>query len=478
VSRRIQAVDSRLAGGVWSPGFRLTTTALVITVTVVALESLSVATVLPVVSRHLGDLRLYGWVFSAFFLSSLIGTVVAGALADRDRLQLAAVGGLTLFAVGLIVSGAAANMPVLVGGRFIQGFGAGAVPAAAYVAISRTYSVGARPRMFAVLSTAWVLPGLIGPVLAAQVAAHFGWRWVFFGLVPAVVVAAIMTAPVLARVPPPQTEAAGEAPNRIPIGWALAVAAGAAGILAGLSLADPVESAPLVLMGAVLLVSGLRHLTPPGTLRARRGLPAVVLVRGLLTFSFFAGDAYVPLTLTSIRHTSTTFAGLTLTVATLTWTSGSWFQARIVTRVGPRPLVRSGLGLTLVGLAGLVSLLWSAVPLWIAPLAWAVAGFGIGIAYSPLSLSALGWARPGQEGRASSSVQLTDLLGTAFGTGTAGAIIASVVAQGGTRRLGLGVAFALAGAVATLGVMISPRLPATASRSAGGVHETDEAVSR
>jgi MFS family permease len=473
-------VDSRLADGVWRPGFRLTTTALVITVTVVALESLSVATILPVVSRHLGDLRLYGWVFSAFFLSSLIGTVIAGWLADRNRLQMAAVGGLCIFAAGLIISGAAPNMPVLVGGRFVQGLGAGAVPAAAYVAISRTYAVAARPRMFAVLSTAWVLPGLIGPVLAAQVAAHFGWRWVFFGLIPVVVVAALMTAPVLARVPAPITDARPER-SPVPIGWALAVAAGATGILTGLSVASPVASAPAILLGAVLLISGLRRLTPPGTLRARRGLPTVVLIRGLLTFSFFAGDAYVPLTLTSVRHTSTTYAGLTLTVATLTWTSGSWFQARIVDRVGPRPLVGWGLGLTLVGLVGPIAVLWSQVPLWIAPLAWAIAGFGIGIAYSPLSLSALGWAIPGQEGRASSAVQLTDLLGTAFGTGTAGAVVAAVVAHGGGHRLGLGVAFTVAGAVAAFGVLISPRLPASASRPARspadpGLHDADQAA--
>src|SRR5215475_14587076 len=56
------------ARGVWAPGVRLLTAGLVMNVTLVAFESLSVATVLPVVSHQLGDLRLYGWVFSAFFL--------------------------------------------------------------------------------------------------------------------------------------------------------------------------------------------------------------------------------------------------------------------------------------------------------------------------------------------------------------------------------------------------------------------------
>ncbi|HEX4254920.1 MAG TPA: hypothetical protein VH089_07530, partial [Streptosporangiaceae bacterium] len=70
-------------GGIWTPERRPLTIGLVLAVTLVAFEALAVATVLPVVSRDLGDLRLYGWVFSAFMLSSLIGIVVAGTLADR-----------------------------------------------------------------------------------------------------------------------------------------------------------------------------------------------------------------------------------------------------------------------------------------------------------------------------------------------------------------------------------------------------------
>ncbi len=54
-----------------------------LTITLVAFESLAIATVMPVVSDDLGGLGLYGWVFSGFFLGSLLGIVLAGWAADR-----------------------------------------------------------------------------------------------------------------------------------------------------------------------------------------------------------------------------------------------------------------------------------------------------------------------------------------------------------------------------------------------------------
>jgi MFS family permease len=119
----------------------------VLAVTVVAFEALAVATILPIVSRDLGDFRLYGWVFSAFLLSSLLGIVVAGTLADRGPLERPMLAGLGLFAAGLAVGGLAPDMPVLVAGRALQGLGAGVVPAVGYVAISRAYPDVCRPRM-------------------------------------------------------------------------------------------------------------------------------------------------------------------------------------------------------------------------------------------------------------------------------------------------------------------------------------------
>jgi MFS family permease len=135
-------------------------------------------------------------------------------------------------------------------------------------------------------------------------------------------------------------------------------------------------------------------------------------------------------------------------------------------RRGPRWLIAIGLVLVVAGLVAMASLLWQAVPTWVAPAAWTVAGLGIGLAYAPISVTALALARPGEEGRVSSSVQLSDVLGTAFGTGVAGAAVAIVHQHGSDPRLGLGLAFAVAIAVALLALAVTPRLPGSASPAA------------
>lgn len=460
-------------GGVWARERRPLTVGLVLAVTLVAFEALAIATVLPVVSRHLGDLRLYGWVFSAFLLSSLIGIVVAGTLADRVPLGRPMLAGLGLFALGLIVGGLAPDMPVLVAGRAVQGLGAGVVPPVAYVAISRGYPDGCRPRMFAVLSTAWVVPGLVGPAIAAVVATAVGWRWVFLGLLPLVIVAGVLVVLALRHVPPPAR--ASHAP--LPYLPVLGVVAGAGVALASVSSANLPAIIGGVVAGGGLLVVSLRRLTPPGTLTARRGLPATILSRGLLTCCFFGGDAYVPYAIATVRHSPTALAALALTAATLTWTAGSWVQARWIARIGPRRLVRWGQSLVLGGLGLMCVTLLPSVPPGLGILAWAVAGAGMGVAYAPLSLAALDRAAPGEEGRATSGLQLCDVLGQAIGTGVAGAIVAGT-AGGLGHRTGLALAFSFAIVVAVTALVVVVRIPGRLIDSETSIDAAGEPPSR
>jgi MFS family permease len=440
--------------GIWTPAQRPLTVGLVLAVTLVAFEALAVATILPTVGRHLGDLRLYGWVFSAFLLASLIGIVLAGTLADRVPLSRPMLAGLALFALGLVIGGTAPDMAVLVAGRAVQGLGAGVVPAVAYVAISRCYREDSRPRMFAVLSTAWVVPGLVGPAIAALVAAAVGWRWVFLGLLPLVIAAGVLVVLALRHVPPPASP--GTAP--VPYLAVLGVVAGAGTALAALSSGVVPVVAAGGIAGSALLAVSLRRLTPPRYLTARPGLTATIFSRSLLTCCFFAGDAYVPYAIVTVRHAPTTLAALALTASTLTWTAGSWVQARCIAQYGPRRLVRPGEVLIAVGLGLMLCVvLVPQVPPALAVAAWAVAGAGIGTAYSPLSVTTLDRAAPGEEGRATSALQLCDVLGQAIGTGVAGAIVAAGSRIG--HGPGVALAFSFAIAVALIAVIVGARLP-------------------
>ena len=513
----------RTSEGVWAPGRRRLTAGLVLTVTLVAFESLAISTVMPVVADELGGLGLYGWVFSGFFLGSLLGIVVAGQLADQRGTRFPFVVGLVCFTIGLVVGASAQSMGMLVAGRVAQGFGAGVIPAVAYVSVGRVYPSELRPRVFAVFSSAWVIPGLVGPAAASTLADVASWRAVFGTLLPLVAIAAAMTLPALtdrpvaapaeakpAAGPPPHaadrddsaragaelrdrhdasapsaadrddSASAGAEPRngvgpahldrndgRGPGGaerdrplWALVLVAGTAMVLAGLGApGSPVVGAALVVGGGLAAVRAFLRLVPPGTVRLAAGLPAAVAVRGILTLAFFGADAYVSLAVTDARGASTRLAGAALTACTLTWTAGSWIQQRVIADRGPRWLVRRGFLFVAAGVAGLLIVLTS-VPPALAVVAWAVGGLGMGIAYGPLSVTALGLAEPGREGEATASLQLTDVLGVSMGTGLAGVFVALGEGRGWTVGSSLTVAFSVTLVVALAGVLAAGRLPA------------------
>lgn len=406
----------------FDPEHRALVIGLTLTITLVAFESLAVATVMPEVKDDLGGLGLYGWVFSGFFLASLAGIIAAGQLADRRGLRFPYAAGLVIFAVGLLIGAEARDMPMLIVGRVLQGFGAGAIPSMGYTAIGRGLPARLRPRMFAALSTAWVLPGLVGPAIATGIAHATSWRWVFGALIPLVAIAGTMTVPALTALdrrrpildPPPF--------DRRRLGLVAVLVTGVGSVFAAPDARVGVAIG-LVVIGAPLAVWSFHRLQPEGTLRLAAGVPATVAVRGLLTLAFFSGDAYVPLALKDGRGTEAWVAGLALTSGALCWSIGSWVQARVIEDRGPRRVVGAG---TMIFTAGALLMLCTmgGWPVWIAVVVWGVTASGIGLSYAPLSVTVLGAAEEGQEGAASAALQLSDTLGIAMGAGVGGAIVA------------------------------------------------------
>ena len=121
-------------------------------------------------------------------------------------------------------------------------------------------------------------------------------------------------------------------------------------------------------------------------------------MRGILTSGFFGTDAYIPLLLQTWRGTDASLTGIAYTSATLTWTAGAWFQARRLERWGAVRFVV--LGFAIVGLGELLTLpvLLAWVPPALAVVSWGVAGAGMGLAYSAITVTVLKAAAPGQEG--------------------------------------------------------------------------------
>ena len=404
----------------------LLTLGLVLTVATVAFETLAIATVLPAVVAELGGLPLYGWAFSAFLLAQLVAIVVAGLAADKRGPGLPFAIGVILFSAGLLVGGLAPSMEVLIAGRALQGLGGGAISAIGYVGIGRGYPEEARPRMLALMSTAWVVPGLVGPALAGIIATGFGWRAVFLVLVPLPLITGLLAFPQLRKMP--GGTPAPDAPQRMLS--AIVLAGGAGLFLAGLGNGQVLPALAMILVGLVLLVPALRRLLPPGTLRAAPGLPATIASMGLLNLAFFGVDVFVPLSLVEVRGTSVAVAGIALTAATMAWSGGSWVQARTAERVSRRVMTRAGVVLLAVAFLLMMAVLFPSVPLLVGIVGWGVAGLGMGLAYTTLSLSMLELAEPGQEGEGSASLNLAAVLGSGFGAGIGGALVAVLSQEG------------------------------------------------
>jgi MFS family permease len=413
---------------VWGPDRRLLTAGLVFMVTAVAFEGLAVPTILPATLAELPGLELYGWAFSGFWLSNLVGIALAGAEADRRGPFSVFVAGVVAFTGGLVIAGLAPAMEWVVIGRVVQGLGAGAIAAITYVAIARGYATAAQPRMIAVLSSAWVVPGLLGPAVAGWVSQELTWRWAFLGLAPLLPVAAAAVGPPLWRMGAPVAApggTGGASSRAAPVRDALLLAVGAGLVLSAASLGTPLLGFAAAAIGLTLLVPALRRLLPDGTLLARPGRGAAVATLGLMSVAFFGAEAFVPLAVASVRNAGTVAGGLALTTAAVTWASGAWVQARLAARSSRRSVTTAGLALVGAGIVLVAAVPVTSLPaIVVAGIAWALAGFGMGLSYSTATLAVIESAAPGAEGAASASVQLAEALGIAIGTGVAGAAVA------------------------------------------------------
>jgi len=461
-------VASNPSGGshesIFAPRYRITTLGILILMTIIAFEALAVATALPTAARSLHGLASYGWAFTGFLVTSVVGMVVSGMYSDIHGARRPLLAGLVLFIAGLLIGGAAGSMWVLVAARFVQGMAVGLLITAMYVVMGEVYADQVRPRIFAALAGAWIIPGLVGPVLAGWITEQLSWRWVFGGLAPFVALGGVLILPSLRQL---RSSAGTGRMDRRRIGYALLTAVGVAGVANLGENLNPLGAAGAI-AGAIAMVAGLRQLLPPGTARFVSGVPAAIAFRGVLAGMFVGMEVIVPLTLTVQLRYSPTLAGMPLMLSALSWATASAIQGRLrqPDRAG---LVRLGLVLMAIGGAGMALVALRLAPGVIAFAVWPFAGFGAGFAITSASVVMLECTTDARRGSDSAALQLADSSVSALSAAFAGALIALAV----HGRIGYGAGFAVVYlSMAGLGVLAvsrASRLPSGGGRQAAQV---------
>ncbi len=368
------ATRQSAALSIFSPAHRSTSGGILVLVTLIAFEAMAVAAALPTAARQVHGIAAIGWAFTGFLVSDLVGMVVSGQVCDRRGPRLPMIAGLAGFTAGLAVAGTARSMAQLVAGRCVQGFGGGLLITAIYVVLGTAYPDELRPKIFTAISSAWVLPSLLGPVVSGMLSQHASWRWVFLGLLPLVVVGAVLLVPVLRRMDAVAVPGPPADPRRVL--HAVAAAAGVAALAAS-GQHPSLLSVPVAVFGIGALAWGLRTLLPPGTLLVRPGVSAPVAMRGLFAGAFFGAESMVPLT-QSVQHGfGATLAGLPLVVSGVTWWLGSWWQARgHGDESPPRRVALIRTGFALIAVAALLVAVGAQPRIsgWLIFAAWALAG--------------------------------------------------------------------------------------------------------
>jgi hypothetical protein len=294
---------------------------------------------------------------------------------------------------------------------------------------------------------------VLGPLVVGLVTQAVGWRWVFLGAVVLLVPTWLALRPATRRVPPVTgvAEAAGrpETSLRAILPWALlaAVALVALNVATEDASAAPVLAVVVVLAATVALAVSALRLLPAGTFRAACGIGGIVALRAAVSAAFMGVGGFLPLLLSTLHGFSPAAAGVSLSITGVMWSAGSTVQSRWSRR--PGLLLHGGFAALTVGLAGSTLLVWTDLPVGWGLAGWAVAGLGIGMTTSTLSVLTMAVSDDATQGRHNAGAQMASGMSSAVFFAAAGAVLAVV---GEPDRLAFGVITAGAVGIAALGL--------------------------
>jgi MFS family permease len=424
-----------------------------------ALDIAIVGPALPAIQAAFGvDGRALAWVFNLYILVSLVAAPLLAKLSDVAGRRNVYVACVLLFGLGSLLVAMAGSFPALLLGRAVQALGAGGLFPVASAVIADTVEPEKRGRALGLIGAVFGVAFVIGPVLGG-VLLPFGWPWLFLVNLPLVIVVGVVSW----RTLPARTSAG-------PMNFDWLGAALLAGMLTALALGlSRLQLAPalagsawsdgktfLVVAFVLAPVFWWREqraddaIFHPELLASRqlRITGAIAVAAGVVE----AGMVFLPSLAVQAFQVSAATASFMMLPLVATLLVGAPTAGRLLDRIGSRPVIQTGLALTV---AGLFSFALPPLSHWSFYLAGACTGLGLScLLGAPLRFIVLQEAGAGRRGAGQGL--LTLFLGTGRITGAA--LIGGVAAAGADQFSGHRAALFYLGLVCCVALLLSGAL--------------------
>ncbi|MGE0548133.1 MAG: MFS transporter [Kofleriaceae bacterium] len=313
-------------------------------------ETTIVVTAMPSVANDLGDLQLYPWVFVVYLFASTASIPLFGKLADTRGRKPVMLLGIGLFLAGSIGCGLAWSMYSLIGARVLQGLGSGIMFLVGATLIGDLFDARTQARLEGLFTASPAIAGALGPVVGSLIVRLGDWRWMFWGIVPLVVICGVLIGygirdPIQRR------------RSSLDVWGAVLVSGSIAAILAAAHSSEPIAyAACAVALGAAFILVEQRVRDPLLPLHLFRdpiiAISSVLLV--LIGGALLPIVSYLPLYVQQGLGRPASDAGFAIMPIAFGWMLACIVIALLLPRFGFRAFVRSGLVIAFIGAASLV----------------------------------------------------------------------------------------------------------------------------
>ena len=403
----------------------------------VVLDVSIVNVALPSIQKDLGfSAANLQWVVTAYSLTFGGLLLLGGRLADlfgRRRILLV---GLVLFTGASLVGGFSQNQGTLIAARSLQGVGAAVLSPATLTILTVTFTEQrARAKALGVWSAVAAGGGAAGALFGGILTQYLSWRWILFVNVPIGIVLFSFARIFL-------VESRAEGPRRrLDVVGSITVTGGLLALVYTIVHTDQVAwtSASTLITGAVALVllgafavteaALADHPLVPLRLFRSRALTAANLVMFCFGVAMFAMWFFLSLYLQQVLGYDPVITGLTFIPQTAAIAVGATIAGRMAPRLGPRNVLIAGALLAAGGLYWL-SHIQAGDTYWTGACGGGImATFGMGLAFTPIALSATGGVRREEAGLASGLVNSSRQIGASLGLAVLSTVAASDISS-------------------------------------------------